>query len=228
MVKKPHKSTVLCVAWHPNSQMIATGSSDFKCRWFSAYIPYEPDQGPDGEQDMGPLQPTDSMLPFADMYQDWGGNGWVHCAAWSPSGMVLAFGAHDSSVHFVTFGGGPPIEQTIKFGFLPLSTIIFTTEDNLLGAGHDCNPAVFAKTNEWSFKEFIDKKSTAVEVKKETSGAASARAMFQNKTKTGQDKKVDNSNSWQKHLSPITCMELVPTGGISTSALDGRLTVWTA
>lgn len=29
MIKK-HKSTVMCLAWHPNSQVIATGSTDFK------------------------------------------------------------------------------------------------------------------------------------------------------------------------------------------------------
>eukprot|EP00617_Octactis_speculum_P015452 CAMPEP_0185766288 /NCGR_PEP_ID=MMETSP1174-20130828/35823_1 /TAXON_ID=35687 /ORGANISM="Dictyocha speculum, Strain CCMP1381" /LENGTH=300 /DNA_ID=CAMNT_0028449875 /DNA_START=147 /DNA_END=1049 /DNA_ORIENTATION=- len=227
MIKKPHKSTVLCVAWHPNSQMLATGSSDFKCRWFSAYIPFEGDQGPDGEQEMGPLQEGDSMKPFAELYKDWGGNGWVHCAAWSPSGMALAFGAHDSSIHFVTFGGEKPVEQVIRFGFLPLCSLIFSTEDSLVGAGHDCNPALFENNGGWAFKDFLDKKSEVAEVKQATSGAASARAMFQNKAKTGQNKKEDNSNSWQKHLSPITCMQQLQSGGISTSALDGRLTVWT-
>ena len=37
MIKK-HKSTVTKVAWHPNSQLLATGSTDFKCRVFSAYV----------------------------------------------------------------------------------------------------------------------------------------------------------------------------------------------
>ncbi|KAH8073454.1 hypothetical protein JL721_2750 [Aureococcus anophagefferens] len=37
MIKK-HKSTVLAVAWHPNSQIVATGSSDFKARVFSAHV----------------------------------------------------------------------------------------------------------------------------------------------------------------------------------------------
>jgi actin related protein 2/3 complex, subunit 1A/1B len=35
---KKHKSTILSLAWHPNSQFLATGSTDFKCRVFSAYI----------------------------------------------------------------------------------------------------------------------------------------------------------------------------------------------
>ena len=37
MIKK-HKSTVLSVAWHPNSQLVATGCCDFKCRVFSSFV----------------------------------------------------------------------------------------------------------------------------------------------------------------------------------------------
>ena len=37
MIKK-HKSTVLTIDWHPNSQLVATGCCDFKCRVFSAFV----------------------------------------------------------------------------------------------------------------------------------------------------------------------------------------------
>lgn len=37
MIKK-HKSSVLDLAWSPNQKFLVTGSSDFKCRIFSAYI----------------------------------------------------------------------------------------------------------------------------------------------------------------------------------------------
>jgi len=38
-IKKPHKSTILSVAWHPtDNTVVATASSDFKCRLFSVYI----------------------------------------------------------------------------------------------------------------------------------------------------------------------------------------------
>lgn len=45
---KGFKSTVLCVAWHPNNCILATGSSDFKCRVFSAFLaePTDPDAAP--------------------------------------------------------------------------------------------------------------------------------------------------------------------------------------
>lgn len=35
---KKHKSTVLDLDWHPNNCLLATASSDFKCRVFSAYL----------------------------------------------------------------------------------------------------------------------------------------------------------------------------------------------
>jgi actin related protein 2/3 complex subunit 1A/1B len=37
-LKKPIRSTVLAVDWHPNNVLLAAGSSDYKARVFSAYI----------------------------------------------------------------------------------------------------------------------------------------------------------------------------------------------
>ncbi|CAF4244112.1 unnamed protein product, partial [Rotaria magnacalcarata] len=33
MIKKRPKSTVTTVAWHPNNQLIAVGSCDYRCRF---------------------------------------------------------------------------------------------------------------------------------------------------------------------------------------------------
>lgn len=46
-IVRKHKSTVLSVAWHPNSQIIATAGCDHKCRVFSAHMP-EVDAAADG------------------------------------------------------------------------------------------------------------------------------------------------------------------------------------
>jgi hypothetical protein len=37
-LKKPIRSTVLSVDWHPNNVLLAAGSADMKARVFSAYI----------------------------------------------------------------------------------------------------------------------------------------------------------------------------------------------
>ena len=37
-IKKPIRSTVLSIDWHPNNILIAAGSADMKARVFSAWI----------------------------------------------------------------------------------------------------------------------------------------------------------------------------------------------
>jgi actin related protein 2/3 complex subunit 1A/1B len=56
---KLHKSTVLCVAWHPNNIFLATGASDFKARIFSAFIKGV-DKRPEGT-------PFGDKLPFGEV-----------------------------------------------------------------------------------------------------------------------------------------------------------------
>eukprot|EP00116_Pleurobrachia_bachei_P015545 sb/3475807/ len=37
-IKKPIRSTILCVDWHPSNYILAIGSCDFKCRVFSSAL----------------------------------------------------------------------------------------------------------------------------------------------------------------------------------------------
>ncbi len=71
--------------------------------------------------------------------------------AYSPSGASLAFAGHDASISVVTNGQ----VQTIKLPCLPLTQLLFLDEAKLIGAGHDANPALFAKQNEWAFARFL-------------------------------------------------------------------------
>lgn len=87
MVKK-FKSTVLCCAFHPtNGQLLATGSSDFKCRIFSTFA-----SDVDGSNvNAGPFASTTGPLPFGEAYCELSALGWIHAVAWSPSGNSLAY-----------------------------------------------------------------------------------------------------------------------------------------
>jgi actin related protein 2/3 complex subunit 1A/1B len=38
LIRKKHHSTVTSVAWHPNNVLLATTSTDCRCRVFSAYV----------------------------------------------------------------------------------------------------------------------------------------------------------------------------------------------
>lgn len=141
MVKK-HKSTVLCCAFHPtNGQLMATGSSDFKCRVFSTF-----DADVDGTVvDPGPFpQP----LEFGEVYAELSSQGWVNAVAWSPSGLSLAYAGHDCTLHVATFGSGagssaPPVVRVLPLRGLPLSCLVFLTDRALVGAGYDFEPIVF-------------------------------------------------------------------------------------
>lgn len=72
------------LAWHPNSQLLVTGSTDLKCRVFSAYI-----SDIDGAPDSGPFP---ALAPFGEPLAEFdSANAWVNAVAWSPKGDRLAF-----------------------------------------------------------------------------------------------------------------------------------------
>ena len=161
MIKKKFKSTVLCCAFHPvNGQVLATGSSDSKCRIYSTHIP-EVD-GPEIT-----AWPLVSPLEFGEPYLELKVLGWVNAVAWSPSGNVLAFAGkqqltcaiiyqsisyrlvcvtgQDSSLHCTTFYETGPVTTSLRFSLLPLSSLIFTSERSIVGGGFDFNPVVFGQ-----------------------------------------------------------------------------------
>ncbi|TMS22818.1 Actin-related protein 2/3 complex subunit 1A [Larimichthys crocea] len=86
-IKKPIRSTILSLDWHPNNILLAAGSCDFKCRVFSAYIK-------EVEEKPGPT-PWGSKMPFGAVLAEFGGaggGGWVHSVSFSASGNRLALG----------------------------------------------------------------------------------------------------------------------------------------
>ncbi|KAH8066098.1 hypothetical protein JL722_505 [Aureococcus anophagefferens] len=218
MIKK-HKSTVLAVAWHPNSQIVATGSSDFKARVFSAHVAIV-----DAEQTAGDFA---APVGFGEVYAEFPCAGWVHAVAYSPSGCVLAFAGHDASVHFAQFNtGGAPVVQTIRFPFLPLCQLLFLDEYKLVGAGHDMNPAVFANAGAWAFDAFVDKKGDEKKAAASSSSVASKMAMWQNKDKTGRrgrEPRRRRPGSSTRGPSPASSTW----AGTPTTAC-GRLVLWSA
>lgn len=89
-IKKPLRSTILSLDWHPNNVLLAAGSADMRARVFSAFI-----KGVDA-------RPSPSVwgerLPFGTVCGEWAtpAGGWVHGIGFSPSGDALAFvGEHN-------------------------------------------------------------------------------------------------------------------------------------
>ncbi|KAF1315702.1 hypothetical protein FI667_g15867, partial [Globisporangium splendens] len=69
---------------HKSTQLLVTGSTDLKCRVFSAYI-----SDVDGAPDSGPFP---ALAPFGEPLAEFdNANAWVNAVAWSPKGDRLAF-----------------------------------------------------------------------------------------------------------------------------------------
>lgn len=230
MIKKKFKSTVQCVAFHPtNGQLLATGSSDFKCRVYSTFS-----TNVDGNN-VNP-GPFGTPLEFGEAYCEMSSLGWIHAVAWSPSGNVLAYAGHDSVVHFATLTAAPaePVVMSVRLTGLPCCSLLFLSENAMVGAGHDFSPSIYSKNNstgEWSLFDTLDKNSKAGNKtgSSSTGSVSSARELFQNKTIRGQETK-DKNTLTTVHERLITDMRIASTGAkltsLSTTGLDGNLVVW--
>ena len=132
-LKKPIRSTITTVAWHPNSVLLAAGSTDAHARVFSSFIK--------GVDERPEASVWGERLPFNTVCGEYLNNsaGWVHGCAFSPSGNVLAFTAHDSSVTVVYPSGPdqpPSAVVSLSTQLLPFLSLIWNGEDEIIAAGY--------------------------------------------------------------------------------------------
>jgi actin related protein 2/3 complex subunit 1A/1B len=238
LLKKPIRSTVLCVDWHPNNVLLAAGSADMKARVLSAFIK---------DVDKRPA-PTvwGEKLPFNTICGEYASpaGGWVHAVGFSPSGDVLAFASHDSSVNIVYPGGAV---FNIRISSLPFVTLTWTAEDSIVAAGHDCQPVLFSGSGAgWQSIGSLDD-TTAPK------SAGGARAGFGGSSSVGRlnsaafntfrnadSRGVSNSVAASTltdtelltvHQNTITSVRPYEARGgsvsrVSTSGVDGKLVIW--
>jgi actin related protein 2/3 complex subunit 1A/1B len=213
MIKK-HKSTVLTLAWCPNNKFLVTGSSDKKCRIFSAYIEGVDDPNDDGFGEVWPNQHK-----FGDVLCEFDqAEAWVQAVSWSPAGFRVCFAGHGSSQHFVQIlsGGAPVVQvggasarvtffmcvlctlrtqssrsicnsvflQSVHGKTLPLLQMEFLDDNTVVGVGFDRNPIVY----KFDGKQWAESKRLDEQkavVKAASSNFGSARAMWGNKVDKG-------------------------------------------
>jgi len=227
LLKKPIRSTVLAVDWHPNNVLLAAGSADMKARVLSAFIK---------EIDERPAAGVwGSKLPFNTICAEFTSpaGGWVHAVAFSPSGDVLAFTSHDSSIS-VAYPGGPV--HNIRMPTLPLVTLTWTSEDSIIAAGHDCQPLVFSGSEAgWQEIGTLDDGSHAGS--KAAPGPAGrlkagAFATFHNADSRGQSS-ITSADTKLHTIHQNTITSVRPYEGapgqvtkVSTTGVDGKLVIW--
>ncbi|KAL4585592.1 hypothetical protein LXL04_010215 [Taraxacum kok-saghyz] len=160
LIRKKHDSSVTSVAWHPNNVLIATTSTDGKCRVFSTFIkgvdagkPRKSGSGSTSDAKFGEQQIVQLDLSFC----------WSFGVKWSPTGNSLAYVGHNSMIYFVDEIGPTPSAQSVVLRDLPLRDVMFVSEKLVIGVGYDCNPMVFAvdEIGSWSFVRYLDEKKAA-------------------------------------------------------------------
>ena len=128
-IKKPIRSTITTLDWHPNNILLAAGSSDFKVRIFSAWI-----------KDIEPkpsATPWGAKMPLGQLMTEFsnstGGGGWVHSVSFSCDGARVCWVGHDSSLS-VADASREMSKTQIKTPHLPFTAVTWISHSTILAA----------------------------------------------------------------------------------------------
>jgi len=223
-LKKPIRSTITSVGWHPNGVLLAAGSTDGYARVFSSFI-----KGIDE-------RPTPSVwgerLPFNTVCGEFLNTsaGWVHDVAFSPSGDALAFVAHDSTIT-VAYPAGPELPPkavvSVATQFLPFSTLIWTSESEIVAAGYDCECYRLQGSDRgWTIVGSLESKTRPGMGDGREESALNMFKQLDLKGKVKDDTKLNTV-----HQNTITTIRVYEGSAsavrkFSTSGVDGRVVIW--
>ncbi|KAK9690074.1 hypothetical protein RND81_09G103100 [Saponaria officinalis] len=116
LIRKKHNSSVTSVAWHPKNILLATTSTDGKCRVFSTFIK--------GVDTRSSEASSSSETKFGEQIIQLDlSYSWAFGVKWSPTGNTLAYVGHNSMIYFVDDVGPSPLAQTVAFRDLPLRDV---------------------------------------------------------------------------------------------------------
>jgi len=219
-IKKPIRSTVLSLDWHPNNILIAAASSDFKARVFSAYIK-EIESKPEATN-------WGKKMPFGALMGEFsnGRGGWLHDIVFSPSGSKIAWVGHDSSISVVQGGENAEV-ITHNISGLPLTSCIWLNEQSLVAGGHDFVPMVF--THDGNKVSFVAKLDQAAAKSGDEEETMSAMERFRSLDKRALGAK--EAKSLTTHTNAIVQMSIYAGSKdnvtkFSSAGLDGRIVIW--
>ncbi|KAK4749821.1 hypothetical protein SAY87_027270 [Trapa incisa] len=228
LIRKRHNSSVTSVSWHPNNILLATTSTDGKCRVFSTFI-----KGVD-KRDSKASSSSEAKFGEQIVQLDLSYS-WAFGVKWSPSGNTLAYVGHNSMIYFVDDVGPSPLAQNVALRNLPLRDVLFISEKVVIGVGYDCNPMVFAadESGIWSFVRFLVETKTVSSAPTYGSQFSEAFGKFYGQSKYGASNDgMDNSRQGGVHHNCINCILPLKEPGVasvrrfSTSGLDGKVVIW--
>ncbi|KAG7662972.1 ARC40 [[Candida] subhashii] len=236
-LKKPLKSTITSLDWHPNSVLLGCGSTDGHVRVFSAYLKGI-DQRPD---------PTvwGTKLPFQTLCGDFTNvtGAWIHDVRFSPSGDALGYVSHDSSIG-VVYPAGEGVEPravlNVKTNYLPFKALVWINENKIVVGGFNCNLIVFEgdETN-WSESYKIEQEtdltkevvhSNKDEGEDEEISSHQALNMFRQMDLKGRVSRPNAANTSKGlatiHQNTINSLKNYSDSQVSTSGIDGKVVIF--
>ncbi|XP_071054312.1 actin-related protein 2/3 complex subunit 1A-B [Onthophagus taurus] len=224
-IKKPIRSTITAIDWHPNNVLLVAGSADFKVRVFSAYIK-------DIEKTPEPT-PWGVKMPLGHLMAEFvnspSGGGWVHSVSFSSDGNKICWVSHDSTINIAdaTKGNGNNAVFKLRTEFLPFLSCIWVTNNSIVAAGHSCIPILYSINSDGGQLSFNAKLDASM--KKET-GGLSAMRKFQSLDKHSRSE-INDTNLDSVHQNAISsiCVYSGEKGNVksfSTSGMDGQLVIW--
>jgi len=216
-IKKEFNSTLLCVDWHPNNVLIASGGTDMTVRVHSGFI-----KTIDSRESVAGGTAFGKKLPFAQFLHEFQMTSWILCIRWSPSGNKLAWTCQNSSLHVLDCATTDHRLHSTNFTLLPIRDIVWLNEDTIIGGGYDCNIVLFTNQNgNWKFAKTLDNKKET----KTTGGGVNARKMFETKSSMGTETSEDQVLP-TKHQNCISVLKRLDANTLSTTGLDGNLVLW--
>ena len=220
-IKKPIRSTITALDWHPNNCLLAAGSSGFKVRVYSAYVK-EVEEKPSAT-DWGTKMPFQAMM--AEFTNSPNGGGWIHSVSFSGDGNRLAWVAHDSSISVADAANGKTVTRLLT-NELPLLSCVWLSPNTIVTGGHGCLPLVYSVdgAGEITFVAKLDSEKDNAGAKK-----FSARDMFRERdNKGGDDTGTTLKTTHQNRIISIQILSGNKDAAekISTSGGDGKVVVW--
>lgn len=220
-IKKPIRSTITTLDWHPNNILLVAGSTDYRVRVFSAYIK-DIEEQPSTTEWGNRLNLGNLMAEFRN--SNTYGGGWIYSVRFSSDGTKVCWVSHDSCVS-VADASNPEVIVRCKTEFLPFLTCEWISSNAITVAGHSCVPLVYVLAGDKLKLAYKLDKSQ----KKESSGYSAMRifkSLDQNRRTENTDTNLDTI-----HQNAITCIRLyagdkMDAKRVSTSGIDGQLIVW--
>uniref|UniRef100_A0A1A9UYR4 Actin-related protein 2/3 complex subunit n=1 Tax=Glossina austeni TaxID=7395 RepID=A0A1A9UYR4_GLOAU len=220
-IKKPIRSTVTSLDWHPNNILLVAGSTDYKVRVFSAYIK-------DIEDQPTPT-PWGSRMPLGNLMAEFknsanSNGGWINNVSFSSDGNKICWVGHDSCINVADATNGNNVLR-YKTEYLPFLACEWISPNTVVVAGHSCVPLIYGlHNNKLIFINKLDKSQ-----KKESIGISAMR-IFQS---LDRNLRTENSDILVDtiHQNAITCIRMyagnkVHGTRVSTSGIDGQLIIW--